>query len=393
MPTRGCSTCSWHSPSYADAPCRERRRIKRWKRSWHLSNERWPASARARSSSRPAVARQLARRTSGTSTAETASYCAVMRPAAGSSRPCTTGSSRPTPRSTRLSRGAGGSPRWPTCTSFGPRTTRSCGRCTGTRPAGATPPSPTSTSTPSAPTDTSSRRDRPSSQRCSGASRWERRRRTRSGARCSPSPRASTSCTDPGPRPATTWSLTPSLPRCNRDPGQPRVTRLPITSSPPTAQCRGKGGPEAHPVGTRSALPAAGAVGEAPVGMGGCCSEVGVRSSCRHAAQSAQSPQMVRKTARIDQLRPTPTNYESAGQDGFSVTAHCAKPPLGRFCKAGVRGSIPLVSTGTTSISPRKLSRRPPFHVERARRPGTSRPGTRTGQVVPRGSVAEWSRD
>lgn len=44
--------------------------------------------------------------------------------------------------------------------------------------------------------------------------------------------------------------------------------RFSITSSPPTAQRRGKGGPEAHPAGTRSALPAAGAVGEAPAGMG-----------------------------------------------------------------------------------------------------------------------------
>lgn len=57
MPNPGCSTCSWHCPSYADTACRERRRTKRCKRSWHLSNERWPASARASSSYHPAVAR------------------------------------------------------------------------------------------------------------------------------------------------------------------------------------------------------------------------------------------------------------------------------------------------------------------------------------------------
>jgi hypothetical protein len=57
-----------------------------------------------------------------------------------------------------------------------------------------------STCTPSAPTGTSSRRDRPSSRRCSGASRWGRSRRIPSGAPCWPSPKASTSSTDRGRR-------------------------------------------------------------------------------------------------------------------------------------------------------------------------------------------------
>jgi len=68
--------------------------------------------------------------------------------------------------------------------------------------------------------------------------------------------------------------------------------------------------------------------------------------------QSAHSPQMVRKTTRTGQRRPTVANYECAGQEGFSGTAHCAKPPPGRFCKAGVRGSIPLVSTSARPADP-----------------------------------------
>ena len=50
--------------------------------------------------------------------------------------------------------------------------------------------------------------------------------------------------------------------------------------------------------------------------------------------QSAHSPQMVRKTPRNGQHRPTRVNDKCAGQVPFSFTAHCAKPPLGRFCKA-----------------------------------------------------------
>jgi hypothetical protein len=126
------------------------------------------------------------------------------------------------------------------------------------RPAEATPPSRTSTRTPSVPPGTSSRRDSSSSQRCSDASRWERSRRTRSGARCSPSPRAFTSSTDPGPRTRPHQHLVGDArpPYCalQQDPGSRGSTPLPVTSSPPNAQRRGKGGPETHPAGTRSAL-------------------------------------------------------------------------------------------------------------------------------------------
>ena len=195
MPTRDCSTCSWRYPSYADASCREPGRIQRWKGSWHLSNEQWPAS---------------------------------------------------------------------------------CGR--DPRPAG----------------------------------------------------RAST-------RPYTVEE------EGGRSAGSP--PRVPTTSSPPTAQRRGKGGPQAHPAGTRSALPAAGAVGEVPAGVGRVLSSgEGPRRLLRQ-PQSAHSPQMVRKTPRNGQHRPTGFNDKCAGQPSFSFTAHRAKPPLGRFCKAGVRGSIPPVST------------------------------------------------
>jgi hypothetical protein len=95
--------------------------------------------------------------------------------------------------------------------------------------------------------------------------------------------------------------------------------------------------------------------------------------------ESAHSPQMVRKTARNGQHHPTAANDESPAQGGFSATAHCAKPPRGRFCKAGVRGSIPLVSTHRVLVKPDPASGHAPqmtasggrrmFHVERSRRP------------------------
>jgi hypothetical protein len=46
--------------------------------------------------------------------------------------------------------------------------------------------------------------------------------------------------------------------------------------------------------------------------------------------------------------RPQPIGLQfGLAPAGSSVTAHSATPRLGRFCKAGVRGSIPLVSTRT----------------------------------------------
>ncbi|CCG01667.1 protein of unknown function [Blastococcus saxobsidens DD2] len=109
----------------------------------------------------------------------------VMRRAHASWRPCTTGSSRPIPGCTTSGRDAGGSPPRHTCRSSGHRTAGSSGRCTGTRRGGATPPFRTCTCTPSVATINSSRRDRPWSRRCSGASRWAPSRRTLTGAPCS----------------------------------------------------------------------------------------------------------------------------------------------------------------------------------------------------------------
>ena len=55
----------------------------------------------------------------------------------------------------------------------------------------------------------------------------------------------------------------------------------------------------------------------------------------------------------------------------FSLTAHCAKPPGDRFCKAGVRGSIPLVSThpGPRSSGPVRTRRTGSLPVRVAARP------------------------
>jgi hypothetical protein len=280
---------------------------------------------------------------------ETALSCVVTRPAAGSWRPCTTGSSRPTRRSTTSSRGAGGSRRRPTCTSSGRRTTRSCGRCTGTRPARATPPSRTSTCTPSAPTGTSSRRDRHSSRRCSGASRWggaaespvaHRAGRVRGHSSAVPIVVGRSAI-------ATSGSMTSALPAQDRTRAVSRgSTPLPITRPPLTAQRRGKGGPKAHPGGTRKRPSGGRRSRRDSRGDGaGAASRAASDAAATASRQSARSPQIVRKTAGNGQHRPTTANGESAAQDGFSVAAHSAKPPLGRFCKAGVRGSIPLVST------------------------------------------------
>src|SRR3954447_6389760 len=45
--------------------------------------------------------------------------------------------------------------------------------------------------------------------------------------------------------------------RASREGGRPHLGALPVTRFVPAAARRGKGGPEAHPAGTRSALPAA----------------------------------------------------------------------------------------------------------------------------------------
>jgi hypothetical protein len=199
-----------------------------------------------------------------------------------------------------------------------------------------------------------------------------------------------------GPAIATSGSVTSARTAQDRTRAVSRgSTPLPITRPPPTAQRRGKGGPKAHPGGTRK-RPSRGRRGwRHSAGMGrvpppGAASDAAAAAS----SQSAHSPQMVRKTPRNGQHRPTGTNGKCAAQPPFSVTAHCAKPPLGRFCKAGVRGSIPLVSTHA-------MSRRRKFVADAGRLHRTAAPSadpptvarSEGGSIVPRRSVAEWSRD
>ena len=159
--------------------------------------------------------------------------------------------------------------------------------------------------------------------------------------------------------------------------GLPSHSSLP--HNPPTSDCAAPGEGWAGGPSRRDAQrPSGGRCSRRDSGGGGGgCSLVSpdlvcgreVRRSARgdHSgvSQSAHSPQIVRKTARIGQRQPRATIRKNAGQVGFSVTAHWAKPPLGRFCKAGVRGSIPLVST--------------PHH-----RCGAVRPGLRLSSVAPR---------
>jgi hypothetical protein len=136
--------------------------------------------------------------------------------------------------------------------------------------------------------------------------------------------------------------------RARQDPGcQPRVH--PASHNPPSSDCAAPGEGWAEGPSRRDAQrPSGGRRGRRDSrGDGaGAASRSGVRRGGGRFPQSAHSPQWVRKTAEIGHQCPTLANAGSAGQDGFSVTAHCAKPSLGRFCKAGVRGSIPLVSTG-----------------------------------------------
>ncbi len=277
----------------------------------------------------------------------------MTRPAAGSWRPCTTGSSPPTPRSTTCRRGVGGSARRPTCTSSGRRTRRSCGRCTGTRPAGATPPFRTSTCTPSAPPGTSPtpRQTLESAvQWCieMGAEPQNARWRTVL-AEVGGNPPAVPILVR-GPVTAGGWPVTPGTPAARQDAGgRPEPTPLPHNQLPSDCAAPGEGwaaGPSRRdaqrPSGGRRSRRDSRRCG------GGCCHQGNCSRRLLRRPQSAQSPQMVRETLRNGQHRPTGINGKCAGQPPISVTAHCAKPPLGRFCKAGVRGSIPLVSTRLT---------------------------------------------
>ena len=69
------------------------------------------------------------------------------------------------------------------------------------------------------------------------------------------------------------------------------------------------------------------------------------------------SPQIVRRKSEIGRAEPTRAIGEPAGQMAHSTLAHSAKPPFVRVCKAGVRGSIPLVSTPRTPVPTRASSR------------------------------------
>jgi hypothetical protein len=163
------------------------------------------------------------------------------------------------------------------------------------------------------PTGTSPRRDRPSSRRCSGASRWERSRGTLSGAACSPSPRASISCTDRGRRTRhrhqRIGDVSPD--RARQDPGGlPRVH--PASHNPPSSDCAAPGegwaeGPsrrDAQAPFRRPAQPET-----LPRGMGRVPpSEVALDAP----ADATRSPHTVRrwsakrpKTANIARRRPT----------------------------------------------------------------------------------------
>jgi hypothetical protein len=134
-------------------------------------------------------------------------------------------------------------------------------------------------------------------------------------------------------------------------------TPLPITPLPPTAQRRGKGGPKAHPGGTRK-RPSGGRRGWRDSRGDGPGAPPSPAPDAA-AASSAPSPQMVRKTAENGQHRPPTTNGEGPGQDGFSVTAHRAKPPLGRFCKARVNRRVVsqavVIATGVAADGHREV--------------------------------------
>jgi hypothetical protein len=73
----------------------------------------------------------------------------------------------------------------------------------------------------------------------------------------------------------------------------------------------------------------------APVGVTELTPEEAAAAPVR--TQSADGPQ----NAQNGQHRPTGTNDRCARQPPSSVTAHCAKPPLGRFCKARLLHVLP----------------------------------------------------
>ena len=108
----------------------------------------------------------------------------------------------------------------------------------------------------------------------------------------------------------------------------------PLPHNPPhllAAPSRGKGGPQAHPAGTRSALPAAGAVGEAPVGVG-AGAVVGAVSEATAAAA------------------PVRTQSADGPQDGQSRPTTAESNHRQNCCSTGVFSHSPLRQTTPRSI-------------------------------------------
>jgi hypothetical protein len=103
------------------------------------------------------------------------------------------------------------------------------------------------------------------------------------------------------------WPNCPGVGRYGRVP-LPDLDPLPVTRFNPSAVRRGKGGPEAHPVGTRSAIPAPRRRRHAdPGGERQLCPESGERGTpaCLVRSQSATSPQYDLIAALIGQRRQT----------------------------------------------------------------------------------------
>ena len=169
-------------------------------------------------------------------------------------------------------------------------------------------------------------------------------RRTTSGAPCWPSPRASTSSTDRGRRTRHRHQRIDDVSpeRIRQDWAVSRgSTPPPITRPPPTAQCRGKGGPQAHPAGTRSALPAAGAVGGSCGCGGGCCRQGSVRGD----GCGGPSPHTVRRwSAKRPEMaaaaRQQPT-VKSLVRTGFQLQPTLPNHPSFDFARRGLGVRFP----------------------------------------------------
>ncbi len=138
------------------------------------------------------------------------------------------------------------------------------------------------------------------------------------------------------------------------------LTSLPHNRLSSGCTGRGKGGPQAHPAGTRSALPAVGAVGQAPPEGSGChpvSTPSGVTAGGRRRGSSASRRGIRGRLAGL--LRPDGTgplrHEEAARRGGSHPTSTPAKQTRSGAAAVIHRSSQP--GGAAAALPPRQQSR------------------------------------